>query len=102
MSCWVHNGEPKQIAGHFHEQRKGAKSIGATMLIEGQQYYGRIGLSKILRQQRKQDLSRRYFATNGGAVHVCRCVWTQAEIDAAKKRAAELASHFAHPPHGDR
>ena len=94
MGCWVHNGKPKAIFGYFHEQRRGAKSIGATLTVDGTDYFGRVVVQNILAQQRGQDLSRRLFAVaaNSTTVHVCTCRWTKAQLDEAKRRAAELCA----------
>lgn len=90
--CWVHFGAYEHdVDGYFHHKGIGPKWAWATFFYNGEEYDGKIDRSKIIKSQRGQDLKGRYFARSPtGAIHLCRCRYTKAGLEAARREADKL------------
>lgn len=92
--CYVHS-RSHEMEGHFCHTGIGPKWVWVTLYHCGEEYYAKVPRSKVISQQRQQNLRGRYFAFSpAGSIHVCRCRYTAKMLKEAKARAEELCKNI--------
>ena len=88
--CLVH-ARTHRITGVFDGCIDEHDRAPATLMVDGIQCFGTVPRASIIESQRDQTLDGRAFmVTMRGHVHLCRCVYTKAELVKARNEAQAL------------
>lgn len=94
--CRIHGPRPlKTVIAHGHFVKVNPEYCWGRLTMEGEEFEAGIAKNKII-ASKGEELDNRFFAiTRSGGIHLCKCLYTQEDIDIADKKAKSLGELLA-------